>query len=241
MDSPNTVYAISMNWFRQWQSFIRSKCDPPGPIDNSNIVNQGQPETIKHGSDYAQISEELWQFFHRIYNGGPEVKLRTSKVGPIPTRSQSVTAITSTHFENLTINSADSVPEFFIPSLKPKRHIPNFDSSLRIEPEKDIVPVHEPKNFTFAEKDVIVNDLVVNDSVTVDIANSTVSTNDSLVEENESNIEIKNEITESTDDVSVSENLQIDTKQRRNKRRVKCKKLKNKPDNSENKNGNGDK
>lgn len=28
------------------------------------------------GSDYAQLSEELWSFFHRVYGGGPEVILR---------------------------------------------------------------------------------------------------------------------------------------------------------------------
>lgn len=104
MDSPTNVYAISMNWFRQWQSFIRTKsCDPPGPIDNSSIVSQGQPEAVRPGSDYAQISEELWQFFHQIYGGGPEVKLRSAKVAALPQRSQSVTAIPSSHFENLTI------------------------------------------------------------------------------------------------------------------------------------------
>lgn len=28
-------------------------------------------------SDYAQLSEELWHFFKRIYGGGPEVMLRS--------------------------------------------------------------------------------------------------------------------------------------------------------------------
>lgn len=31
---------------------------------------------IASGSDYAQLSEELWFFFHRVYGGGPEVVLR---------------------------------------------------------------------------------------------------------------------------------------------------------------------
>jgi hypothetical protein len=31
---------------------------------------------IASGSDYAQLSEELWSFFHRVYGGGPEVVLR---------------------------------------------------------------------------------------------------------------------------------------------------------------------
>lgn len=31
---------------------------------------------IASGSDYAQLSQELWSFFHRVYGGGPEVVLR---------------------------------------------------------------------------------------------------------------------------------------------------------------------
>lgn len=242
MDSPNTVYAISMNWFRQWQSFIRTRSDPPGPIDNSNIVNQGQPETIKQGSDYAQISEELWLFFHRIYNGGPEVKLRTSKIGPLPTRSQSVTAITSTHFENLTITGADSVPEFFIPSLKPKKHTQTYDSStVHIETEKEIVPVHEPKSYIAAEKEVMITEVAPSESVTLEMSNTTIS-DETLIEENESTL-VRNEVNNSTDDVSVLETIPTEVKQRKNKRRVrdKCKRIKNKSDHSDNKSGNGDK
>lgn len=233
MDSPNTVYAISMNWFRQWQSFIRTKCDPPGPIDNCSIVSQGQPDTVKPGSDYAQISEELWQFFHHIYGGGPEIKLRTSKVGTVPTRSQSVTTIPSSHFENLTITGADSVPEFFIPPLKPKKHTPTYDASVHFDADKDIAPVHEPKTvFTVVEtKEVTVPEIANSDSVALEMTNSTISTNGSQIEENEPNLEIvKNEIADSTDEVSVSESLQTEVKQHRNKRRVKYKKSKKKPE-----------
>lgn len=257
MDSPNTVYAISMNWFRQWQNFIRTKCDPPGPIDNSNIVNQNQQDTVKQGSDYAQISEELWLFFHRIYNGGPEIKLRQSKVNnnnnsitPVqvqqPIRSQSVTAITSSHFENLSITGAESVPEFFIPPLKPKKHnSPNtFDNSsvCHIETEKIIAPVHEPKNY-FIDKEVT----EINDSVTVEMSNTTSAVNnDNLtVEITETNdISIKNETHESADEISsVNENVITEYRQhRRIKRRGRSKKFNNrKQDNSLDKVGNGDK
>ncbi|XP_021935533.1 ubiquitin carboxyl-terminal hydrolase 20 isoform X3 [Zootermopsis nevadensis] len=78
-DSPVVIYAIAMNWFRQWQSFVRGKePEPPGQIDNSSIctVNKNGQVILKMGSDYAQLSEELWSFFHRVYGGGPEVVLR---------------------------------------------------------------------------------------------------------------------------------------------------------------------
>jgi len=79
-ESPVVIYAIAMNWFRQWQSFVRGKePEPPGQIDNSSIctINKNGQAVLKMGSDYAQLSEELWSFFHRVYGGGPEVILRS--------------------------------------------------------------------------------------------------------------------------------------------------------------------
>lgn len=166
MDSPAIpVYAMSMNWFRQWQSFMRNRpSDPPGPIDNSNIVKQptqaGQAESVKPGSDYSQISEELWHFFHQIYGGGPAVKLRTGfkqqqPVAPqhqMPQRSQSVNAIPSYEANNSTCANPPSsettgTPEFFIPRLKPKRHSSQVLETSHYENEYKInLPmVHEPK------------------------------------------------------------------------------------------------
>ncbi|XP_063886704.1 ubiquitin carboxyl-terminal hydrolase 33-like isoform X3 [Scylla paramamosain] len=73
-EHPNIV-AISMRWFRTWESFVRGReQEPPGPIDNSSICTSktGQP-VLKPGSDYAQISEEMWHFFYKTYGGGPEL------------------------------------------------------------------------------------------------------------------------------------------------------------------------
>ncbi|XP_042234652.1 ubiquitin carboxyl-terminal hydrolase 20-like isoform X2 [Homarus americanus] len=75
-EHPNIV-AISMRWFRTWESFVRGReQEPPGPIDNSSICTNktGQP-MLKPGSDYAQISEEMWDFFHETYAGGPELSV----------------------------------------------------------------------------------------------------------------------------------------------------------------------
>ncbi|XP_045607433.1 ubiquitin carboxyl-terminal hydrolase 20 isoform X1 [Procambarus clarkii] len=75
-EHPNIV-AISMRWFRTWESFVRGReQEPPGPIDNSSICTSktGQP-MLKPGSDYAQISEEMWDFFHETYGGGPELSV----------------------------------------------------------------------------------------------------------------------------------------------------------------------
>lgn len=75
-EHPNIV-AISMRWFRTWENFVRGReQEPPGPIDNSSIctTKTGQP-VLKPGSDYAQISEEMWDFFHETYGGGPELSV----------------------------------------------------------------------------------------------------------------------------------------------------------------------
>ncbi|XP_063542442.1 ubiquitin carboxyl-terminal hydrolase 20 [Cydia strobilella] len=82
-DRPRAIYAISMHWFRQWQAFVRTRSQqPPPPVDNSGIVTSQEIDgvtthVLKHGSDHAQLSEELWRFFTDIYGGGPAVPLRT--------------------------------------------------------------------------------------------------------------------------------------------------------------------
>ncbi|XP_055639705.1 ubiquitin carboxyl-terminal hydrolase 20 [Toxorhynchites rutilus septentrionalis] len=85
-DTPTTIYAISMGWFRQWQLFARGvTTDEPGPIDNKSIAIPGDTSiplrNVRQGSDYAQINSALWHFFYGIYGGGPEIILRGN---PIP-------------------------------------------------------------------------------------------------------------------------------------------------------------
>ncbi|XP_063480174.1 ubiquitin carboxyl-terminal hydrolase 33 isoform X9 [Symphalangus syndactylus] len=77
-DSPATFYCISMQWFREWESFVKGKDgDPPGPIDNTKIaVTKCGNVMLRQGADSGQISEETWNFLQSIYGGGPEVILR---------------------------------------------------------------------------------------------------------------------------------------------------------------------
>ena len=54
-ESPAVIYAIAMNWFRQWQSFVRGKePEPPGQIDNSSIctINKNGQAVLKMGEFY---------------------------------------------------------------------------------------------------------------------------------------------------------------------------------------------
>lgn len=92
-NTPTTIYAISMAWFRQWQLFAEGKTnEDPGPINNAPIaittttttssdLGDGRSittttTTVRPGSDYAQLNKKLWKFFHSIYGGGPEIILR---------------------------------------------------------------------------------------------------------------------------------------------------------------------
>uniref|UniRef100_A0A1Q3FER0 ubiquitinyl hydrolase 1 n=1 Tax=Culex tarsalis TaxID=7177 RepID=A0A1Q3FER0_CULTA len=94
-ETPTTIYAISMAWFRQWQLFARGvTTDEPGPIDNKTIAVPGDTAVpqrcVRQGSDYAQINSTLWHFFHGIYGGGPEIVLRGNPVPPPEPRAQKV-------------------------------------------------------------------------------------------------------------------------------------------------------
>ncbi|XP_010766228.1 ubiquitin carboxyl-terminal hydrolase 20 isoform X2 [Notothenia coriiceps] len=77
-EAPTVILCISMQWFREWEGFVKGKDnEPPGPIDNSKIgVMKGGHIQLKQGADYGQISEETWQYLLGIYGGGPEIAVR---------------------------------------------------------------------------------------------------------------------------------------------------------------------
>ncbi|XP_071232831.1 ubiquitin carboxyl-terminal hydrolase 33-like isoform X2 [Salvelinus alpinus] len=77
-ESPLIIYCISMQWFREWEGFVKGKDnDPPGPIDNSKIaINKNGHLTLRQGADSGQISEETWNFLHSVHGGGPLVTVR---------------------------------------------------------------------------------------------------------------------------------------------------------------------
>jgi ubiquitin carboxyl-terminal hydrolase 20/33 len=58
-ESPVVRYAIAMNWFRQWESFVKGKeSEPPGQIDNSficSLTKNGQV-VLKMGEFYTQYA-----------------------------------------------------------------------------------------------------------------------------------------------------------------------------------------
>ncbi|XP_072344856.1 ubiquitin carboxyl-terminal hydrolase 20 isoform X1 [Scyliorhinus torazame] len=81
-ESPSVIYCISMQWFREWEGFVKGKDnEPPGPIDNSKIavIKSGHVQ-LKQGADYGQISEETWNYLFTVYSGGPEIAMRQNIV-----------------------------------------------------------------------------------------------------------------------------------------------------------------
>uniref|UniRef100_A0AAZ3SJD4 Ubiquitin carboxyl-terminal hydrolase n=1 Tax=Oncorhynchus tshawytscha TaxID=74940 RepID=A0AAZ3SJD4_ONCTS len=83
-ESPLIIYCISMQWFREWEGFVKGKNnDPPGPIDNSKIaINKNGHLTLRQGADSGQISEETWNFLHSVHGGGPLVTVRPNVSHP---------------------------------------------------------------------------------------------------------------------------------------------------------------
>ncbi|XP_055895796.1 ubiquitin carboxyl-terminal hydrolase 20-like isoform X1 [Biomphalaria glabrata] len=90
------VYAISMAWIKEWQAFVSKRTQiAPGPIDNHRItVYKNSLPTLRHTSEYVNISKAMWLFLHQIYGGGPELILSqsTSKPTPSPNTASSKAA-----------------------------------------------------------------------------------------------------------------------------------------------------
>uniref|UniRef100_A0A8C1SGN3 Ubiquitin carboxyl-terminal hydrolase n=1 Tax=Cyprinus carpio TaxID=7962 RepID=A0A8C1SGN3_CYPCA len=63
-ESPVVIYCISMQWFREWEGFVKGK-----DIGKSFLIP---------AADTSKISEETWNFLHSIYGGGPVVTVRPS-------------------------------------------------------------------------------------------------------------------------------------------------------------------
>lgn len=91
------VNHISMKWYDAWYSFVTGKQEePPGPIDNSDLVEDNSNSTTtttttntktstsssssssKDDASYGCISQPTWQYFHSIYGGGPEIVIGKS-------------------------------------------------------------------------------------------------------------------------------------------------------------------
>lgn len=156
-ENPPIVYAFSINWFKQWESFVKGKeNDPPGPVDNSTICYlKGNQAVLKMGSDYGSLSEKMWRFFISIYGGGPEIVIQQN-ISSISTPACS--QVVATHPCNNSSNMSRSAPvsscqsSFLYPNARdissqsqvPQVHISSIaaasDQTNRMSCEKDPSP-----------------------------------------------------------------------------------------------------
>ncbi|KAG4171926.1 hypothetical protein ERO13_A12G241400v2 [Gossypium hirsutum] len=103
----NLYFVISSSWFRKWERYVGIDGDEnlignqssdsrhingassvvaerPGPMDNSDIVENGSDSDIKgndiqlrrmlmEGQDYVLVPQGVWEKLHGWYKGGPEL------------------------------------------------------------------------------------------------------------------------------------------------------------------------
>lgn len=80
-------YAISTEWVTSWLKYAESEdksaSQPPGPVDNSNIMRslcsleEGE-ERKESRAEFYSISKHLFYFFISVYGGGPAVVQKES-------------------------------------------------------------------------------------------------------------------------------------------------------------------
>ncbi|XP_022900534.1 ubiquitin carboxyl-terminal hydrolase 20 [Onthophagus taurus] len=70
------THLLPKSWYQNWLAYVqRITIDPPGPIDNSKATEY----LNEINSDFAEVSEDIWNFFYSIYGGGPEIRINNVK------------------------------------------------------------------------------------------------------------------------------------------------------------------
>ncbi|KRT79366.1 Peptidase [Oryctes borbonicus] len=75
------THLLSKTWYTGWLNYVQRKgVESPGPIDNgdaSSLYAVSQRRLTHGDRDYAEVGEDIWNFFHSTYGGGPELRLPT--------------------------------------------------------------------------------------------------------------------------------------------------------------------
>jgi ubiquitin carboxyl-terminal hydrolase 20/33 len=65
-------YLISSEWLVSWGQFKSGTGAPPGPISNDHLMRDNEPRlNLLRGAHYRGVNRNVWQYFYRIYGGGP--------------------------------------------------------------------------------------------------------------------------------------------------------------------------
>lgn len=66
-------YLISSDWLIQWSQFKSGAAALPGPISNDQLMQSStepRPNLVR-GTHYRGINQKVWDYFYKIYGGGP--------------------------------------------------------------------------------------------------------------------------------------------------------------------------
>jgi len=63
-------FVIDISWLRQWLAFTHKLTAPP-PVEITNEVLLEDIESKRAINDFRVVNEEVWNFYHQSYGGGP--------------------------------------------------------------------------------------------------------------------------------------------------------------------------
>ena len=67
-------FIVSEEWLRQWRKFVTDDGNPPGPIDNSVLLDGQHPKSdLEVSKDYRALPKAVWVRLNQIYGGGPVI------------------------------------------------------------------------------------------------------------------------------------------------------------------------
>lgn len=76
-------YLIDSNWLHRWTCFKSGQQPPPGPISNHHLLKPPTKspidpliprDNLTRGIHYRGVNESVWEYFYKIYGGGPVLK-----------------------------------------------------------------------------------------------------------------------------------------------------------------------
>jgi hypothetical protein len=77
-DTPDALefYMVDVHWLAAWKAFALRGAPPPGPVDNTRIVDEtGAPrQNLELKKDYRGVNAAIWLFWLGRYGGGPPIR-----------------------------------------------------------------------------------------------------------------------------------------------------------------------
>ncbi|XP_054290322.1 ubiquitin carboxyl-terminal hydrolase 20-like isoform X1 [Macrosteles quadrilineatus] len=123
VQSTGHYFAIAIGWYSQWENYVKGQTsEAPGPIDNSPLTTYDPSLTLD--KDYIHVTVDQWALLHRIYEGGPEVRVQEPQAAPaLPANEDPPNTMDRTSTFEETFNMNESIDEeCFNISMKINQH-----------------------------------------------------------------------------------------------------------------------